>query len=277
MRNLLKLLYAYNNLILFVLLEGLAIFLIAENNQFQGTKITQFSQGLSGSFYKNLDNFKVYFSLKQTNDILAKENIELKNKLASIRKIIREKKDTLIDTLYKQQYTYFSAKVINNSVNKQYNYITLNKGSNDGIKPDMAVISPDGIVGVVIGASPNYSTVLSVLNKYFTVDAKLKKGSSQTTDHGQLTWNGLNPDIATLNDILFHVKVHVGDTLVVNNSHSFPEGIPVGTIKEFELKSDRYIIKVKLVNDFRRLNYVSVVDNLMKQEQKDLEKKVRHD
>jgi len=253
----------------------LAIFLIAENNQFQGTKITQFSQGLSGSFYKKLDNFKVYFSLKEANETLAKENTELKNKLASIRKIIREKKDTIIDTLYKQQYSYFSAKVINNSVNKQYNYITLNKGSNDGIKPDMAVISPGGIVGVVIGASPNYSTVLSVLNKYFTVDTKLKKGSSHSTDHGQLTWNGLNPDIATLNDILFHVKIHVGDTLVVNNSHSFPEGIPVGTIKEFELKSDRYIIKVKLANDFRRLNYVSVVDNLMKQEQKDLEKKVR--
>ena len=68
MRNLLKLLYTYNNLILFVLLEGLAIFLIAENNQFQGTKITQFSQGLSGSFYKKLDNFKVYFSLKETNE-----------------------------------------------------------------------------------------------------------------------------------------------------------------------------------------------------------------
>jgi rod shape-determining protein MreC len=277
MRNLLKLLYAYSNLILFVLIEGLAIFLIAENNHFQGTRITQFSQNISGSFYKKIDNFKVYFSLKEANEILAKENIELSNKLASIRKIIREKKDTLIDTLYKQSYTYFSAKVINNSINKQYNYLTLNKGSNDGIKPDMAVISPDGIVGVVIGVSRNFSTVLSVLNRYFTVDTKLKKGTVQSTDHGQLTWNGLNPDIATLNDILFHVKVNVGDTLVVNHSHSFPEGIPVGIVKEFELKSDRYIIKVKLANDFRRLNYVSIVDNLMKQEQMDLEQKLKHD
>ncbi len=277
MRNLLKLLYTYNNLILFVLLEGLAIFLIAENNQFQGTKITQFSQGLSGSFYKKLDNFKVYFSLKETNESLAKENIELKNKLASVRRIIRERKDTVIDTLYKQQYTYYSAKVINNSINKQYNYITLNKGSKDGIKPDMAVISPDGIVGVVIGVSRNYATVLSVLNRYFTVDTKLKKGSVQSTDHGPLTWNGLNPQIATLNEILFHVKINVGDTLVVNNSHSFPEGIPVGVVKEFELKSDRYTIKVKLSNDFRRLNYVSVIDNLMKQEQLDLEQKLKHD
>jgi rod shape-determining protein MreC len=277
MRNLLKLLYAYNNLILFVLLEGLAIFLIAENNYFQGTKLTQFSESVSGSFYKKIDNFKVYFSLKETNLILAKENVELKNKLASIRTIIKEKKDTLIDTLYKQRYTYFSAKVINNSINKQYNYITLNKGAKDGIKPDMAVISPDGIVGIVIGVSQNFSTVLSVLNRDLTVDTKFKNSSFQSTDHGPLNWNGINPDICLLTGILFHVKVKVGDTLVVNNSHSFPEGIPVGIVKEFELKSDKYIIKVKLANDFRRLNYVSVVDNLMRKEQKDLEQKFKHD
>jgi rod shape-determining protein MreC len=273
MRNLLKLLYAYNNLILFVLLEGFAIFLIAENNNFQGTKLTQFSQGISGSFYKTLDNFQVYFSLKETNRLLAKENVDLRNRLASIRKIIREKRDTAIDTLYKQTYTYFSAKVINNSVNKQFNYLTLNKGSNDGIKADMAVITPEGIVGVVIGVSGNFSTVLSVLNKDFFLNTKFKKNN----EYGLLSWNGLNPDICILNDIMFHVNIKVGDTLVVGHSHSFPSGIPVGVVKDFDLKSGRFTIKVKLANDFRRLNYVIVVDNLMKQEQKELEQKLKHD
>jgi rod shape-determining protein MreC len=137
----------------------------------------------------------------------------------------------------------------------------------------MAVITPEGIVGTVVGVSENYSTVLSVLNRNFFVNAKFKKND----ENGPLNWNGLNPDICILSDILFHVKVQVGDTLVVGYSDSFPQGIPVGVVKEFGLKSDHYIIKVKLANDFRRLNYVFVVDNVMKQEQHELEKKLKHD
>jgi len=275
MRNLLKLLYAYHFLILFVLLEGFALFLIIQNNHFQRVKITQFSNAFSGSFYKQTDNFKAYFSLKETNQLLAQENNELRNKLASLKKNIQDKKDTLIDTIYKQRYTFFSAKIINNSVNKQYNYLTLNRGSKDGIKPDMAVITPRGIVGVIVGVSNNYSTVLSVLNRNFKVSAKFKKNNY----FGSLAWGYLNPEICILSDIPYHVKVEIGDTLITTGfSDVFPEGIPVGTVKEFDLKNGNfYTIKVKLTNDFRNLNYVTLVDNLMKKEQQDLEIKSEHD
>jgi len=275
MRNLLKLLYAYYFLILFIVLEGLSLFLIIQNNQFQRARFIQLAQSVSGNLYGKIDNFKAYISLKETNKVLANENVNLRNELASINTIVKEKKDTLFDTHYKQHYTYMSARVINNSVGKQYNYITLNKGAKDGVIQDMAVITPSGIVGVVEGVSENYSTVLSVLNRNFKVSAKIKKNNY----FGTLSWNGLNSEICILSDIPYHVKIAKGDTIITSGfSNIFPEGIKIGVIDDFDLKEGNfYNIKIKLTNDFRSLNYVTLIDNLMKKEQIELEKKAAHD
>jgi rod shape-determining protein MreC len=275
MRNLLKLLYAYYFVILFIFLECLSLFLIIENNQFQRAKFIQFAQNVSGSIFGTIDNFKAYLSLKEANKILATENAQLHNELASIHKIEKVKKDTAIDLVHKQHYTYMASRVINNSVSKQYNFITLNKGIKDGIKQDMAVISPLGIVGVVEGVSENYATVLSVLNRNFKVSAKIKKNHY----FGTLSWNGLNSEICILSDIPHHVLISKGDTIITSGySNVFPEGIMIGVIQEFDLKDGNfYTIRVKLSNDFRNLNYVMVVDNLMKNEQFELEKKAEHD
>jgi rod shape-determining protein MreC len=260
---------------LFLALDGFSLYLIFQNNNFQRAKFIEFSHRISGNIYEGLDNVKVYLSLRETNKNLAAENAELKNKLASIRSIIKEKKDTLLDTIYKQQYTCFSAKVINNSVNKQYNYITLNKGFKDGVKPDMAVITRSGIVGIVDGVSNNYATVLPVLNRNFKVSAKIKK----TNFLGSISWEGINPEECTLSDIPHHVKIQKGDTVVTTGySMVFPEGLPIGVITDFNLKNGNfYTIKLRLTCDLRKINYVQVVDYLNKTEQTDLEKKVKHD
>jgi rod shape-determining protein MreC len=275
MRNLLKLLYAYYFLILFIVLECFSLFLIVENNQFQRAKFIQFAQNVSGNLYGKIDNFKAYLSLKEANRALANENAGLRNKLASLNRIEKAKKDTFIDPLYRQQYTYRSARVINNSVGKQYNFITLNKGALDGITQDMAVISPSGIVGVVEAVSEHYSIVLGVLNRNFKVSAKIKKNNY----FGTLSWNGLNSEICQLNDIPHHVKIAKGDTIITSGySNVFPEGIKIGIIDDFDLKDGNfYMIKVKLSSDFRNLNYVTLIDNLMKTEQSELEKKATHD
>lgn len=275
MRNLLKLLYAYYFLILFIALEGISVFLMVENNEFQRARFIQLAQNISGNLYGKIDNFKAYLSLKDANKALADENALLRNKLESLTKVEKIKKDTIFDTVYRQQYTYLSAKVINNSVGKQYNYITLNKGSRDGVIQDMAVISTFGVVGVVEAVSSNYSIVLGVLNRNFKVSAKIKKNNF----FGTLSWNGLNSEICQLNDIPHHVKIAKGDTVVTTGFSSiFPEGIKIGTIDDFDLKDGNfYTIKVKLSNNFRNLNYVSLIDNLMKKEQMELEKKSSHD
>ena len=275
MNNLLKLIYTYHFFLLFVVFDGLSLYLIVQNNDFQRARYIEYSHKVSGSIYEELDNIKGYLALRETNRILALENSDLKNKLATIRRIVKEKKDTLLDTTYRQQYTCISAKVINNTVTKQYNYITLNKGLNDGVKPDMAVITNDGIVGIVEGVSANFSTVLPILNRNFRVSGKLKTNNFL----GSVSWEGINPEECTLSDIPHHVAINKGDTVVTTGySMVFPEGIPIGVITDYSLKNGNFFtIKLRLTCDLRNINYVQVVDNLNKTEQSDLEKKLKHD
>lgn len=274
MRNFLNLLYRYHNILLFLFLEIFALSLIVRNNSFQRSKYIQFSTSFSGGIFRQVSGLKQYFTLKSTNADLAQENIELRNKLASFRKQIKEKKDTLIDTLYKQRYVYFTARVVNNSVNKLYNYMTLNKGSNDGVKLDMAVITNKGIVGFVNGVSEHFSTVMPVINRDFKVAGKFKSNGFW----GSVVWLGNNPDVCNFNDVSHHVKVNKGDTITTVGSSSFPEGIPIGTVVETDFKGGNFInVKIKLANDFRAVNYVTLVDDLMKGEQIGLEKKGKHD
>jgi len=274
MRNFLNLLYKYYNILLFLFLEVFALFLIIQNNSFQRAKYIQFSTSFSGGVFKQVSGLKQYFTLKSTNYDLAQENIELRNKLALFRKQIKEKRDTLIDTLYKQRYSYFSARVINNSVNKLYNYMTLNKGSEEGVKLDMAVITNKGIVGFVNGVSEHFSTVQPIINREFKVAGKFKSNGFW----GSVSWDGNDPDVCNFNDVSHHVKVQKGDTIITVGSSSFPDGIPIGTVQETDFKGGNFInIKIKLANDFRGVNYVTLVDDLMKAEQRHLEKKGKHD
>jgi rod shape-determining protein MreC len=138
-----------------------------------------------------------------------------------------------------------------------------------GIGPDMAVISTDGIVGIVKSVSDNYASVLSLLNRDFTVSAKIKKNGY----FGPLSWNGNTAEFATLVDIPHHVKISEGDTIITSGFGGvFPEGLMIGIIDHFRLKGgDYYEIRVRLSNDYRRLNYVQVVQNYAKNEIDSLE------
>jgi rod shape-determining protein MreC len=196
---------------------------------------------------------------------LNRENARLKNLLAESFKETIDSSFIYNDSLYQQQYIYRTAKIINNSVNKQLNYITLNKGSLHGIEPEMAVVSVDGVVGVVKSVSNNYSTVISLLNNRLKVSAKFKKNDY----FGSLSWDGVDYRKAKLYDIPFHVKVSVGDTIVTSSySAVFPEGIVMGTVDEVIPSSGGNFqeIKVLLSNDFRSLSYVKVVGDLLKEE-----------
>jgi len=275
MRNLLKLLYAYHFLILFIILESFSLFLIIQGSTFHHARFINSSRALTGSIYSTLDDIKSYIGLKQENFRLAQENTLLKNQLELLRKTEKVQKDTFPDTLHQKKYVYYLAQVVNNSVNKQYNYITLNRGARDGVTPDMGVISDKGVVGIVQGVSENYSTVLSVLNMAFTISAKIKKNGY----FGLLHWNGISDRICILDDIPQHVSLSKGDTIVTTGySGIFPENLLLGTISDFELKGGNfYSIKVLLFNDFRNLNYVTLIDDIKKEEKLILEKTTGND
>ena len=266
MRNLLRFIIQHHFLILFLLIESFSLFLLFSANPYQRVVFYNASHKLSGRISTRMENFKDYFSLYYENRKLAEENSNLYNRLKTSYSLATADSS---DSLTHRKFLYLKTRVINNTVNKQYNYITLDKGSRGGIEPDMAVISSDGIVGIVKSVSDNYASVLSVLNRDFIVSAKIKKNGY----FGPLNWNGNSAENATLVDIPHHVKISKGDTIVTSGfGEIFPEGVMIGIIDDFRLKGGNYYeIKVKLSNDFRTLNYVQVIQNYAKNEIDSLE------
>lgn len=168
-------------------------------------------------------------------------------------------------------YRFTPAKIINNSVNKQQNYITINKGSKHGIKRDQGILSSQGIVGVITNVTESYASGLSLLNPRWSVSAKLKNSGY----YGSLSWDGEDYQIADLLEIPFHVKLAVGDTVVTSGYSSiFPEGLTIGIIDSYHQPTGEnyYEIKVRLSTNFKAIRYVEVIENRKKDEQENLEK-----
>jgi len=265
MKNLFRFIIQHHFLILFLVIEFFSLFLLFSANPYQKVAFYNYSHKISGRTALRISNIRDYFTLHQENRKLAEENATLYNNLRSSYAI--NPLDT--NTAAKRKYYYLPTRVINNSVNKQHNYITLDRGSESGIAPDMAVISSDGIVGIVKSVSPSYASVLSVLNLDFNASAKIKKNGY----FGPLSWGGSSAYYATLVDIPHHVKISEGDTVVTSGFGGvFPEGFLIGTISDFRLKGGNYYeIRVRLSNDFRKLNYVQVIKNFAKSEIDSLE------
>jgi len=241
------------------------------NRGYQGSHVLNSSNKVVGNVYTAAANTKEYFSLKRENDVLAKENAILRDLLKSNYNVIPLTKYEKLDTLYKQQYSYMSAKVVNSSVNKRRNYLTLNIGTEQGIGHDMAVMSSDGIVGIVTDASNNFCSVMSVLHKDVRVNCQLKKDGS----YGPLVWDGKDYRYCLLTDIPTHAKIKQGDTVITSElSGIFPEGIMVGTVDSFERRQNEgfYTVKVKLSTDLKKVNHVYVIRNKFKGERDSLEK-----
>jgi rod shape-determining protein MreC len=255
---------------LFLALEAISFSLMVSLNNYQRVAFVNSSNDIFGTVYERFSNLDDYFSLSRTNARLAAENASLRKQLEF--RIRNQEKYPINrpDTVDAPAYYFASAKVISNSVNKQFNYITLNKGSRQGIKPDMGIICADGVVGVITNVSPNYSTGLSLLNKRLSIPAKIK----QNNYFGALVWDGEHSNTADLKEIPFHIMVNVGDTVVTSGYSSiFPEGIMIGTISKFDVESGTnfYNIKVELSTNFRTLKYVEVVKNTKQDELKRLE------
>ncbi|MFH1320401.1 MAG: rod shape-determining protein MreC [Bacteroidota bacterium] len=270
MRNLFEFIWKNHFVFLFIFLEIIASFFILQNNSFHKASFINSSNFFSASILNTFDNITGYLRLRSTNELLAAENEKLYSQsiLSFIKYYNREFQCN--DSIYKQQYTYLSALVINNSICRRNNYLTLNKGKNQGVQPGMGVISGNGIVGIVKDVSDRYSSVLSVLNKNARISAKIKKNGY----FGSVIWDGADFQIVTLLDIPKHVKINKGDTIITSGYSSiFPDGILIGTIIDFIIEpgGNSHTISVKLSTDFSRLSYVYIVNNLTKEEQKSLE------
>ncbi|MFA9389489.1 MAG: rod shape-determining protein MreC [Prolixibacteraceae bacterium] len=268
MRNLLNFFIKYHVLFLFLTLEFISLTFIIRYNNFHQVKMLNSSNILSGKFYEKSHAVAEYFSLRKTNTELAEENTSLRQRLQSV--LLSDVDRSVEIEIGENKVTAISAKVINNSVNKQYNYITLNRGSKDGIHPDMGILCNAGVVGVIINVSENYSTALSVLNGRWSLNAKLESSNY----FGPLRWEGTNPYVAVLEEIPYHVKVAENEKVITSGySATFPEGILIGQVIKVEHKEGNSFQKiwVQLSTDFKNLLYVEVIENVTKKEQKELE------
>jgi rod shape-determining protein MreC len=261
---------------LFLILEVISLILIVQNNQYQKSSFINTTNEISGNILTSFNNISQYFSLKEANRKLSEENARL---LSESKKYFMKTEDRIFyynDTLYRQQYQFVSAKVIRNSTNKRNNFLTLNKGSNQGVEVGMGVITSTGIVGIVKEVSYNFSSVISVLNKEIKVSAKMKKNGHI----GTVIWEGGDYQHGKLIDVPTHVKPAIGDTIISSGfSTSFPEGILIGTISDFKIeKGDNfYTITIKFSTDYNSISYAYVIRNIMKNELDKLEKNQNYD
>lgn len=271
MRNLIRFLTKNSFVFLFLFLELIALLLLVNNNNYQNSKFFNSSNFLIGNLYSTINNVNDYFNLKEVNAQLAEQNARLKNKsIGSFTKVFGSSVE-INDTLYHQKYKYTSARVINNSTNRRMNYVTLDKGGVNGIKPGMGVISANGVIGIVKNVSDNFCSVMSVLHEKNKVSAKIKNSEY----FGSLVWQIGNYKEAELSDIPNHVKLNKGDTVITSGySAVYPEGVIVGTIKEFDLIEGKnfYDITIQFTEDYKKLSHVFIVKNKLKEEQKKLEK-----
>jgi len=269
MRNLLQLIIRYHFFILFLLLEVLSFLFVIRYNHFQRASFNSFATSVEGYVYDRFGGLKAYLDLRTINQNLERENNVLLNEIDRLGRITANPDQQTTESTGRRQFLYRSAKVINNSVNRPFNFITVDKGSMHGIKPEMAVISSEGVVGIVFSVSRHFSTVLPVLNQNFGLSSKLKKNNY----FGSLHWTGSAVDVAELSAIPGHVDVSLGDTIVTSGYSSiFPADVLIGTVSEINTEDPSFhTIKVKLSVNFRKLAYVNIIENLLLEEQLNLE------
>lgn len=281
MRNIFLFIRRYFNFVFFVVLQIAALYILFHYNKYHEAVFSGVANELTGSVGGKYNNVTYYFHLKKTNDQLAKENEELRNKLLSnyerpdtAQKMVQ---DTVpYDTLgHYRKYLWRSAKVVSNLESMQNNTLTIARGENQGVRKDMGVISSNGVVGVVINTSANYAVVMSLLHKQSKISASLKK----TGETGTVLWDGVSPQYIILKNIPKSAQVAKGDSVVTSPyaSYRFPQGIMIGTVTDIidDKTSSFYTLRLRPATNFFNVEFVTVVENLQKDEQLKLEETTR--
>lgn len=225
---------------------------------------------LASTAYKSANNVTSYFNLHEINDDLNRRNADLQAQVIELRNYIdlmqeQGYTDTLRLDSGVQSFKFIVAHVINNSVARPYNYLTINKGSRQGVRPELGVVDRNGVVGIVSNVGPNTARVISLLNPHFRLSCKIKR----TEYFGSLVWDGETPDEALLEELPRHTVFKAGDTIVTSGySAVFPAGLPVGVVLDDDTDHNQnfFTLRVKLLTDFTTLSNVQVVENSQAQE-----------
>ena len=258
MYNLLVLIKKYHAAILFVLLELLCFIMILHSLPYQNRKMVSFANNIAGRVHKTTSNWGDYMHLKSQNDLLAQHNALLMNQLENVT-------ITTDSLIINEMYTFMPAHVIKNTIYEANNYILIDKGSNDGIEPDMGVIGDNGVVGKVVNVSTHFASVMSMLNTYSVVSCRFIDNQYIAN----VVWDNLSYKYGLVKDIPSHLVINKGDTLVTSGySSMFPPDVMVGTVEEYDYDENEMFstAKLKFSTNFSTLRHVYVVKNNYKTE-----------
>ena len=270
MQQIINFIFRNKNLLLYLFLLLISLGFTIQSHSYHQSKIFNSANWVSGGIYKTSNNITGYFNLETENEKLVQENIRLR-KLLFNQEYNRETQiDTVVLDTSKLAYSIVSAKIIKNSYSNLDNYIILNKGAIAGIKQDMGVITPNGILGIVENTSNKFSRIQSILNRRSNLNAKLKNSDN----FGTLVWDGKDYNTAQLIDIPRRVPIKLGDTILTGAASSiFPENILIGSIKKFDLDPSKssYKIDITLFNDMTNIKNVYIINNKNRPEIEQLE------
>jgi rod shape-determining protein MreC len=270
MRNLWIFISKYNAFFLFLIFEAASVTIYIKYNSFQKAAFINSSNEVTGNLYAKVSELYGYLSLKEVNDNLAHENAQLRNRLKASFYVDTISKHKVNDTVYQQQYEYIEAKVINNSVNRSNNYLTLNRGANQGVEKGLGVICNKGIVGKVVYVSDHFAVVQSLLHK----DSQFSAMLANNKEIGYIEWgDDKDPHKGLLKDVSNNALPKLGEEVVTSGYSLFPEGVPIGKISNLHTKEGGVSLnmEVALAVDFSKLDYVYVVDNKFAKEQEGVE------
>lgn len=280
MQKLLEFLIGKRHWILFFLLEIVSFALLFHYNRYQRNLFLSSSNTVVGHILSVSGSAKSYMGLYEENKLLFDQNSRLELQVLALQQEVEMLKshvlsyDSLIVDSIPLSYSYVTARIVNNNMPGLSNYITIDKGARDGVRPDMGVVSTAGVVGVVSTVNEHFSVVIPLLNPKLRISSKLYHGSY----YGSLSWDGRDVSYAYLEELPRHAVFQEGDTVVTSGySAVFPPGVMIGTVAEFDEKRDYnfYSLKIKLSTDFMRLKAVRVIRNDYQQERLNVEKEAR--
>ncbi|MGV8963018.1 MAG: rod shape-determining protein MreC [Candidatus Saccharimonadaceae bacterium] len=279
MRNLLNYILRNSAWFLAFLLIAFSLYLVFSQNSYQRSVYLSSTNKITSEIYRLSNNVTSFFHLKSNNDKLLVKNAQLERTLQLLKnQVVALDKDTTairsftIDSIQPAQFEFIPATVVNISISKFNNYITIDKGSLDGINPDMGVLSNEGVVGVVRSVSTHSSVIIPIINPKFRLGAKLKNSEN----FGSIMWNGDNADIAQLRELPKHELFAAGDTVVTGFSRIFPEGVVIGYTKDIGTSTDDNFntFNVSLATNFHTLHHVLIINDKYYKERTTLETSV---
>ena len=266
MRNLLDFLYKYHHWLVFVLLEVVSVVLLFQYNSYQGSVWFSSANAMAGKVYELESTMTSYMGMRELNEQLTLRNMYQERQLDQLRRLYAEATKDTTDMQRKEleflsRYQLISAKVVENSIHKAENLITIDKGRKDGVEPDMGVACGNGVVGVVYLVSDHYSVVIPALN---TASSRISCSIRNRGYFGYLHWYGGDPSVAYVEDVPRHAKFKLGEWMETSGFSSiFPSGVLVGKIEQAYNSSDglSYKLKVRLSTDFGNLRDVVVISD----------------